>query len=63
MPLLPGAAVVIGPDYANVADAGAAHEFGGRFRQEHYPRRAFMGPALEKVKDRLPRMWAGSVTP
>jgi hypothetical protein len=53
--------VVIGPDYAVAADSGAAHEFGGRYRRENYDRRPFMGPALEKVKDRLPPMWAGSV--
>ena len=62
--LTPGKqSVVIGPDYAVAADAGAAHEFGGRFRSEFYPKRAFMGPALEKVKDRLPRIWAASVRP
>jgi hypothetical protein len=53
--------VVIGPDHAVAADSGAAHEFGGPFRQEQYQKRPFMGPALEKVKARLPRMWAGSV--
>lgn len=53
--------VVIGPDYAVAGDSGRAHEFGGRFRGDHYERRAFMGPALMKVKDRLPPMWAGSV--
>ena len=60
--LTPGKqSVVIGPDYAVAADSGVAHEFGGRFRNENYDRRPFMGPALEKVKDRLPPMWAGSV--
>ena len=53
--------VVIGPDAEVAADSGSAHEFGGRFRQENYDKRPFMGPALEKTKDRLPRMWAGSV--
>lgn len=53
--------VVIGPDYDVAADSGSAHEFGGRFRKEKYDKRPFMGPALEKVKDRLPPMWAGSV--
>lgn len=53
--------VVIGPDHAVAADSGAAHEHGGRFRNEMYDRRPFMGPALEKVQDRLPRMWAASV--
>jgi len=53
--------VLIGPDYAVAADSGRAHEFGGRYRDENYDRRPFMGPALEKVKDRLPAFWAGSV--
>lgn len=53
--------VVIGPDAEVAADSGSAHEFGGRYRQENYDKRPFMGPALEKTKDRLPRMWAGSV--
>jgi hypothetical protein len=38
-----------------------AHEFGGHYRREHYDKRPFMGPALQKIKDRLPSMWAGSV--
>jgi len=53
--------VVVGPDYAVVGPAGMAHEHGGRFRGGRYERRPFMGPTLEKVRDRLPRMWAGSV--
>lgn len=53
--------VVVGPDVSIVSTAGTAHEFGGRFRGEQYPRRPFMGPALEKTKERLPKMWAGSV--
>lgn len=53
--------VLIGPDYEVVGTAGKAHEFGGRYRREKYPKRPFMGPALEKVKDRLPPMWANSV--
>ena len=53
--------VVVGPDVSIVSTAGMAHEFGGQFRGERYPKRPFMGPALEKTKDRLPRMWAGSV--
>lgn len=53
--------VVIGPD-VNVAGTSAkAHEFGGRYRNEQYDRRPFMGPALQKTKERLPAMWAGSV--
>jgi hypothetical protein len=53
--------VVIGPDVGFVDTSGSAHEFGGRYKREHYPRRSFMGPALEQVKDRLPRHWAASV--
>ena len=53
--------VVIGPDVESFGTAGKAHEHGGQFRGERYPRRPFMGPALEKTKERLPKMWAGSV--
>ena len=53
--------VVIGPEFDVVGESGKAHEFGGVFRREHYDKRPFMGPALEKVKDRLPALWAGSV--
>ena len=53
--------VVIGPEVAVVGTSGTAHEFGGQYRGGRYPRRPFMGPALEKIKDRLPKLWAGSV--
>jgi hypothetical protein len=53
--------VVIGPAFAGVGTSSMAHEFGGRYKRTRYPRRPFMGPALEKTRDRLPRMWAGSV--
>jgi hypothetical protein len=53
--------VFVGPDVSIVGTAGTAHEFGGKFRNERYPKRPFMGPALQKTKDRLPKMWAGSV--
>jgi len=52
---------LIGPIFELIGTAGKAHEFGGKFRRERYPKRPFMGPALEKVKDRLPPMWAGSI--
>jgi len=55
------ATVVVGPDANIVGTAGKAHEFGGRYKREVYPRRPFMGPALAKVRDRLPEMWANSV--
>jgi hypothetical protein len=53
--------VVIGPDVEVAGTSGKAHEFGGRYRNETYDRRAFMGPALEKNKDRLALLWANSV--
>ena len=53
--------VVIGPGHSKVGKSGSAHEHGGRYKRTRYRRRPFMGPALVKVKPRLPRMWAGSV--
>ena len=53
--------VVIGPSVRIVGPAGMPHEHGGRFRKERYPKRRFMGPALEKVRERLPRHWEASV--
>lgn len=53
--------VVIGPDVEVAGTSGKAHEFGGRYKREQYDKRPFMGPALEKTKQRLPAMWAGSV--
>ena len=51
----------IGPDASIVGQAGAAHEHGGRYMGQVFPKRPFMFPALEKVKPRLPKHWAGSV--
>jgi len=53
--------VLIGPDQRIVGQSGRAHEFGGRYRKQRYPKRPFMGPALTKTKDRLPKYWAGSI--
>jgi phage gpG-like protein len=53
--------VVVGPNVDVAGTSGAAHEHGGQYRDENYPQRPFMGPALQKVKDRLPAFWAGSV--
>jgi hypothetical protein len=56
-----GSRAFIGPSYEMMGVSASAHEFGGRFRGQRYPRRAFMGPALRENLPRLPRMWAGSV--
>jgi phage gpG-like protein len=53
--------VVIGPEETKVGTSGAAHEHGGKYKRQRYPKRPFMGPALEKTQDRLPKLWAGSV--
>jgi len=53
--------VVIGPERDAVGTSGCAHEFGGSYRRERYPKRPYMGPALEKLQDRLPDFWASSV--
>jgi len=55
------AVVAIGPERDGVGTSGSAHEFGGRYRRERYPKRPYMGPALEKLQDRLPDFWANSV--
>lgn len=52
---------VIGPDVDVAGTSGQAHEFGGVYRREQYDKRPFMGPALEKTKERLPAIWAGSI--
>jgi len=53
--------VVIGPDFRIVGQSARAHEFGGRYKRQRYPKRPFMGPALTKTQSRLPKHWAGSV--
>jgi len=57
----PQVGAVIGPDAARVGTSGQAHEFGGRYKKQYYQKRQFMGPALEKVKPRMPRCWANSI--
>jgi phage gpG-like protein len=52
---------LIGPRASVVGEAGHAHEFGGPFRDEDYPQRPFMGPALEANLPRFPREFAGSL--
>ena len=53
--------VVIGPAYGTVGLSATPHEFGGKYKRQSYDRRPFMGPALEKTRNRLPRHWSGSV--
>jgi hypothetical protein len=53
--------VLIGPAYSIVGRSGMAHEFGGKYRRNQYPARAFMGPALKKQEHRLPKIWQNSI--
>jgi len=53
--------VVIGPAKHLAGTSGKPHEHGGYYKGERYDRRSFMGPALVKLKDRLPKLWANSV--
>ena len=52
---------IIGPSAQVVGTSGHAHEFGGRYRKQNYPKRPFMGPALMENLPRLPKFWAASV--
>ena len=54
-------AVVIGPAYEFVGISMTAHEFGGMYRRRRYPKRALMGPTLQKTAPNISKMWAESV--
>ena len=54
-------AAVIGPTRDLVDDIGELHEFGGVRFGKRYPKRPFMGPALEAVEPKLDDMWRNSV--
>ena len=56
-----GETVVVGPEHDKVGKSGSAHEKGGRYKRQRYPKRPFMAPALEANQDRLPKLWANSV--
>lgn len=53
--------VVAGPSERFVGTSMAAHEFGGAYKRERYPRRPLMGPALKESAPRLARMWQDAV--
>ena len=53
--------VVIGPAESFIGTAMVAHEFGGRYKRQRYPKRALMGPTLEKALPKLPALWENSV--
>lgn len=55
------ASVLIGPSERFVGTSMAAHEFGGAYKRQRYPKRPLMGPALKESTPRLARMWQDAV--
>ena len=53
--------VLIGPGFRFVGESAAAHEFGGQYRKERYPKRPLMGPTLKESASRLSALWADAV--
>ena len=55
-------AAIVGPAQSFIGVSGSAHEFGGRYKDENYPERPFMFPALRKSAAKLPALWRDAVT-
>ena len=53
--------VLVGPGFNFVGPSMAAHEFGGKYRRERYPKRPLMGPALTESAPRLAKLWRDAV--
>ncbi len=53
--------VVIGPSERFVGTSMSAHEFGGAYKRERYPKRPLMGPSLKESAPRLARLWQDAV--
>ena len=56
-----GKSVLVGPGFRFVGESMSAHEFGGKYRKERYPKRPLMGPSLKESAPRLAKMWDGAV--
>ena len=52
---------VIGPRYSRVGGSASVHEFGGTYKSDSYPRRPFMGPALDRNLARFADDWEHSI--
>ena len=54
---------IIGPRYSIIGASGGAHEHGGRYKKEVYPKgrraRAYMFPALRRTAPRFASIWSG----
>lgn len=52
---------VIGPARSKTGEVGQAHEFGGSYRGNQFDERPFMGPALDRQRDKFAASFAGSI--
>lgn len=55
------AAAVIGPAEPVIGTAMKAHEFGGHYKKQRYPRRPLMAPTLERAAPKLAKFWENTV--
>lgn len=53
--------VLVGPGFSFVGESASAHEFGGKYRKERYPKRQLMGPALKESAPHIAKMWDNAV--
>ena len=53
--------VLVGPGFNFVGPSMSAHEFGGKYMRERYPKRPLMGPALKESAPRLAKLWQDAV--
>ena len=53
--------VLIGPGFRFVGTSMQAHEFGGGYKKERYPKRPLMGPSLRESAPHLAKMWENAV--
>ena len=53
--------VLVGPGFNFVGESASAHEFGGKYRRERYPKRPLMGPALKETAPHVAKMWRDAV--
>ena len=56
-----GKSVLVGPGFNLVGESASAHEFGGKYRRERYPKRPLMGPSLKESAPHIAKMWQGAV--
>ncbi len=53
--------VVIGPSERFVGRSASAHEFGGAYMRQRYPKRPLMGPSLKESIPHLAKLWRDAV--